>query len=93
MKRALAVLTVAALCTSCLMGPDYQRPVVPTPAEYRDAPPGQDATTIAELPWWSVFKDPELLNLIGEAVQNNRDLRVAIARVEEAKRAKHGAAL
>lgn len=85
MKRALAVLTVTALCTSCLMGPDYQRPVVPTPAEYRDAPPGQDATTIAELPWWTVFKDPELLNLIGEAVQNNRDLRVAIARVEEAR--------
>jgi len=59
--------------------------VVPASAYYRDAPPGQDQTTIADLPWWSVFKDPELLNLIGEAVQNNRDLRVAIARVEEAR--------
>src|SRR5262245_1692033 len=67
------------------MGPDYQRPVVPTPATYRDAPPTQDPATIADLPWWNVFKDPELLNLIGEAVQNNRDLRVAIARVEEAR--------
>ena len=85
MRRALAVLIAAALSTGCLMGPDYQRPVVPTPATYRDAPPGQDATTIADLPWWSVFKDPELLNLLGEAVQNNRDLRVAIARVEEAR--------
>jgi outer membrane protein, multidrug efflux system len=84
-KRALVVLTAMVLSTGCLMGPDYQRPVVPTPASYRDAPPGQDQTTIAELPWWSVFKDPELLNLLGEAVQNNRDLRVAIARVEEAR--------
>lgn len=85
MRRALVVLTVAVASTGCLMGPDYQRPVVPTPAEYRDAAPGQDAATIADLPWWTVFKDPELLSLIGEAVQNNRDLRVAIARVEQAR--------
>jgi len=84
-RRALAVITVAITSTGCLMGPDYQRPAVPTPAEYRDAPPGQDAATIADLPWWSVFKDPELLSLIGEAVQNNRDLRVAVARVEQAR--------
>jgi multidrug efflux system outer membrane protein len=67
------------------MGPDYQRPVVPTPAQYRDAPPAQDQTTIADLPWWNVFKDPQLLNLLGEAIQNNRDLRVAVARVEQAR--------
>src|SRR5215472_4251246 len=67
------------------MGPDYQRPVVPTPATYRDAPPTQDTTTIADLPWWQVFKDPELVSLIGEAALNNRDLRVAIARVEQAR--------
>jgi multidrug efflux system outer membrane protein len=83
--RALVVLTAIALSTGCLMGPDYQRPVVPTPASYRDAPPGPDQTSIADLPWWSVFKDPELLNLLGEAVQNNRDLRVAVARVEQAR--------
>src|SRR5215813_6392602 len=67
------------------MGPDYQRPVVPTPASYRDAPATTDTATIADLPWWNVFKDSELLNLLGEAVQNNRDLRVAIARVEQAR--------
>src|SRR5262245_36279004 len=67
------------------MGPDYQRPVVPTRAQYGEAPPTQDAATIAHLPWWNVFKDQELLSLIGEAVQNNRDLRTAIARVEQAR--------
>ena len=75
-----------ALATpSCLMGPDYQRPVVPTPRQYRDAPPSQEEATLADLPWWNVFKDPELLSLIGEAVQNNRDLRTAVARVEQAR--------
>jgi outer membrane protein, multidrug efflux system len=83
MRRALLAVGLALATTSCLMGPDYQRPVVPTPAQYRDAPPTQDAATIADLPWWNVFKDPELLSLIGEAVQNNRDLRTAVARVEQ----------
>ena len=78
-------VSLALTTTSCLMGPDYQRPVVPTPAQYRDAPPTQDAATIADLPWWNVFKDPELLSLLGEAVQNNRDLRTAVARVEQAR--------
>ena len=85
MRRALLAVSLALATTSCLMGPDYQRPVVPTPAQYRDAPPTQDTATIADLPWWNVFKDSELLNLLGEAVQNNRGLRVAIARVEQAR--------
>jgi outer membrane protein, multidrug efflux system len=78
-------VTLALGTTSCLMGPDYQRPVVPTPATYRDAPPTKEEATIADLPWWQVFKDSELLSLIGEAVQNNRDLRTAVARVEQAR--------
>ncbi len=85
MKRALIAAIMALATTSCLMGPDYQRPVVPTPAAYRDAPPTQDAATIADLPWWTVFKDPELQSLLAEAVQNNRDLRAAVARVEQAR--------
>jgi multidrug efflux system outer membrane protein len=67
------------------MGPDYQRPVVPTPAAYRDQAPTQDTATIADLPWWTVFQDPELQALLGEAVENNRDLRAAVARVEQAR--------
>lgn len=85
MKRALFAVILGLATTSCLMGPDYQRPVVPTPAAYRDQTPSQDTTTIADLPWWTVFKDPELLSLIGEAVENNRDLRAALARVEQAR--------
>ncbi|HUM11148.1 MAG TPA: efflux transporter outer membrane subunit [Myxococcaceae bacterium] len=85
MKRALVPAIMAVATTGCLMGPDYQRPVVPTPATYRDAPPTQDAATIADLPWWTVFKDPELQSLLAEAVQNNRDLRAAVARVEQAR--------
>ena len=63
MTRRLLAVSLALLATGCTLGPDYQRPVVPTPAEYRDAAPGQDAATIADLPWWTVFKDPALLSL------------------------------
>lgn len=69
----------------CLLGPSYERPVVPTPASYRSQTPTQDAATIADLPWWTVFKDPELVSFIGEAVENNRDLRAAVARMEQAR--------
>ncbi|HZX44004.1 MAG TPA: efflux transporter outer membrane subunit [Myxococcaceae bacterium] len=85
MRRALFAATLALASTGCLMGPDYQRPVVPTPATFRDQGPTQDTASIADLPWWTVFRDPELQSLVAEAVQNNRDLRAAIARVEQAR--------
>jgi multidrug efflux system outer membrane protein len=75
---------VAVLGSACLVGPDYQRPPVTSPAQYRDQGPGQDAATLADLPWWTVFKDPVLVKLLGEAVENSRDVRAAIARVQQA---------
>jgi len=84
-RRVLLAVSLVLGTSGCLMGPDYQRPVVPTPAQYRDAPATQDTATFADLPWWNVFKDPELLSLVGEAVLNNRDLRASIARVEQAR--------
>jgi outer membrane protein, multidrug efflux system len=84
-RRALLAVTLVLGTTSCLMGPDYKRPVVPTPSSFRDQGPTPDNASIADLPWWTVFKDPELQVLLAEAVQNNRDLRAAIARVEQAR--------
>jgi multidrug efflux system outer membrane protein len=81
------LLLAAAVCGSvsaaCTVGPNYVRPEVPSPPQYRffDAP--EQAESIADLPWWQVFDDPGLQALISEAVANNLDLRVAAARVEE----------
>ena len=66
MRRAL-VVTVPALLfgAGCLVGPNYERPLVVTPPNYRDQAPTRDPASIADLPWWQVFQDPELVAFIG----------------------------
>jgi multidrug efflux system outer membrane protein len=84
--RALLLTAGAALAlTGCKMGPDYARPGVDTPDAYRDAPTNPQGASIADLPWWEVFQDPPLQELIAEALANNDDLRIAISRVEQAR--------
>ncbi|HLJ46327.1 MAG TPA: efflux transporter outer membrane subunit [Bryobacteraceae bacterium] len=78
------VLGAVLVLSSCLVGPRYKRPPVDAPAAFRGQDPAQSAS-IADLPWWSVFQDPDLQQLIQAAVVNNRDLRVAAARVEQAR--------
>lgn len=77
---AAAALTVSA----CSFAPEYRRPDVALPEDYRFTGQTQ-AASIADLPWWEVFKDPVLQALIREAVANNLDLALAMARVEEAR--------
>jgi outer membrane protein, multidrug efflux system len=84
LRRVWALAGLSTLCSACLVGPNYQRPPVTPPAQYRDERPGQDAASLADLPWWTVFQDPVLVKLLSEAVENNRDVRVAIARVQQA---------
>jgi multidrug efflux system outer membrane protein len=55
------------------------------PAEFRDAGGQQSPETLADIPWWQVFEDKALQELIREAIAHNYDLRVAIARVQEAR--------
>ena len=68
----------------CAVGPNYQRSAVDTPGNFRFAA-GQTTNSLGDLPWWEVFKDPILLDLITTAVTNNYDLRQAMARVEQAR--------
>lgn len=85
MRQSLVAAAAAlALIAGCAIGPDYQRPETPgTPAYY----PSTAATpeSIADLPWWSVFRDPVLVTLIEDAIRENNDLKVAAARVEQAR--------
>ena len=79
------LILVACLFTGCAIGPNYLRPEMPVPATHRGQIGVPEATTLADLPWWEVFQDDVLKGLIGEAVQNNYDLRTAAARVEQAQ--------
>lgn len=69
----------------CALGPNYTRPVVKTPEDFRSAMAPADQSSLADLPWWQIFKDGTLQRLIAEALQNNYDLRVAVTRVEQAR--------
>ena len=80
--RSVIVLFVCLLLSGCKMGPDYKRPDFVAPTQWRQQPP--TLQTLADVPWWGLFNDPVLTNLISEAVANNHDVRVATARIEEA---------
>ena len=78
------VIVTLGLMGGCALGPNYKRPAVETPGAYRFAT-GAGSSSLADLPWWQVFKDPILKDLIGTAVTNNYDLKQAVARVEQAR--------
>lgn len=78
-------LVLLVFLTGCAVGPDYQRPSVLIPDNYRGVQGAPTAESLADLPWWEVFRDPVLQELTKEALSNNYDLRAAAARVEEAR--------
>ena len=81
--RPRALLLGALLLPGCLAGPDYHRPDVVVPADWRTGP--EQGNSLADLAWWDVFDDPSLQELIRDAFGANRDVQVAVARVFEAR--------
>ncbi len=77
--------SLTALVGCAPVGPNYARPQMPTPPQYRFVSGTAQAETLAAAPWFQVFADPTLQALIREAIANNLDLRAAVARVEEAR--------
>ncbi|HXD00655.1 MAG TPA: efflux transporter outer membrane subunit, partial [Verrucomicrobiae bacterium] len=82
--RCFGVLAGLAFLGGCAVGPNYKHPAVNTPEGFRFAE-SQTTNSLADLPWWTVFKDPILQGLIGTAFTNNYDLKQAVARVEQAR--------
>ena len=76
---AIAISTALAGCAS--VGPDYQRPETPTPEQWRINI--QQANDLANTRWWEQFQDPVLNELIQIALQENKDVKIAAARIEE----------
>lgn len=81
MRRLIAVGLAAALTGGCTLGPDYLRPTVDTPPAWRVDYP--EAAGVADTRWWEQFGDPALNELIETALKENRDLRIAAARVDQ----------
>lgn len=86
-KLLIAVLS-SGLVAGCMVGPNYHRPSVQTPA-YRNLEPNPQVqaqnASFADLPWWQVFKDPQLQELIRTALKQNYDLQIATERIIAAR--------
>jgi multidrug efflux system outer membrane protein len=76
---------LAGVLAACTFGPDYRRPELPVPAEYRGATQAADMPSIGGEPWDNVLRDPVLQALVREAIAANPDLAIAVARVGEAR--------
>jgi multidrug efflux system outer membrane protein len=69
----------------CVVGPEYRRPEVTPPKDFRSRVAPAEAGSLADLPWWQVFNDKALQDLITQALAGNYDLKVAVARIEQAR--------
>jgi multidrug efflux system outer membrane protein len=85
----IALSLAVTLLAGCMVGPNYHRPAVQTPTSFRDLsdnPQAQaQAASYADLPWWQVFQDPQLQELIRTAIKQNYDLQTATERINEGR--------
>jgi len=82
--RTLAALAAALALAGCSLMPKYERPAAPVPAAF-PYPAAPEGTPAAELPWQRFFADERLRGLIATALRNNRDLRVAVLNIAQAR--------
>jgi outer membrane protein, multidrug efflux system len=94
----VASLSIAAILTAllsgCMVGPNYHTPSAPVPPAFKEVNPEPQPTgptAIAYRDWWKVFHDPALDDLEKQADAANRDIKIAVAHVDEAVAATHSA--
>ena len=89
LSSLFVVLMTAASVAGCTVGPNYHRPAVQTPATFRDLSENTQVqpqvASYADLPWWQVFQDPQLQELIRTALKQNYDLQLATERINAAR--------
>jgi multidrug efflux system outer membrane protein len=86
MRFGLRTTALVLLLAGCAVGPSYKRPeTVPVPTAWRDTTAALRDSSYANLPWWSVLGDTTLQGLIRTALKENRDVHIALARVNEAR--------
>ncbi|MBV8135280.1 MAG: efflux transporter outer membrane subunit [Deltaproteobacteria bacterium] len=84
-RRAGLLVPLILSLSACPLGPNYRRPEVSAPAVYRDQSSPAPQASLADLPWWDLFKDETLKGLVETSLTSNYDLAAAVARVEQAR--------
>ena len=82
-KLSIAAFSMILALAGCMVGPDFVPPTVETPTDYR-FDTGEAAAEV-NLKWWELFKDPILFDLVTTSLINNRDIKIAASRIEEAR--------
>lgn len=101
MKNLIVVIALMLMTLGCTVGPNYRRPNLDVPQEYRTVPPPKAAQTaddpqpeqasastekpLGDQKWWEVFQDPQLQDLIRTALKQNYDVRIAATRILQAQ--------
>src|SRR5271167_4691050 len=89
LRPLISVVLASSLIGGCMVGPNYHRPAVQPPTAFRDLREGPQAqaqvASFADLPWWQVFRDPQLQELIRTALKENYDLQLATERIGAAR--------
>jgi multidrug efflux system outer membrane protein len=88
-ELAVAVLLASSIVSGCKLGPNYHKPLVPIPDVYHGAGESPNiqaqAGSFADLPWWEVFQDQVLQDLIRKTLEHNYDLQLATERITAAR--------
>ena len=89
--HSILLMMTASLLSGCTVGPNYHKPAVSVPTAYRgpndnsqDAAQAQ-AASFADLPWWQIFQDPVLQDLIRRCLKQNYDLQTATEKIAQAR--------
>ena len=77
----ITLLCLSFLLSACMLGPDYEQPMVESPGAWRITP--KEAADTANTAWWEQFQDPVLNDLIRTGLLQNNDIRIAAARMEQ----------
>jgi NodT family efflux transporter outer membrane factor (OMF) lipoprotein len=87
-RAAVVAAAVAVVFSGCMVGPEYKKPSAPTTPAYKELDGWKLATPSDALPkgaWWTIFSDPELNALVDQVSAANQDLKVAEARLRQAR--------
>jgi len=88
-RKEIFIVGVLLVLSGCAVGPNYKKPAVPVPPEYRGVPPDQagksGVASFADQKWWDAFQDEVLRDLIRTALTQNYDVRIAAERILEAR--------
>lgn len=85
MRARASLLVLPLLLTGCTLGPNYKRPTVSVPDQFRGPAPNSSMASLADSKWFDLFQDEALKQLVTTALENNFDLGIASERVLEAR--------